>query len=439
MSSHLLVATPLFGHVSPVVTVGAALAERGHDVVVMTGAPFADLVRSHGLEFRSLPEDADPSLTRGPDRLRPRWASSVRDVVSIFVDPLAAQHRAVTAELERRPADVILGDTGFLGLQPMLLGLPLGIRPPIVGLSVTPISVVSLDAAPFGSALRTGVGPHFERRNRRTQWLLSRGPLRPLHRAVDAALHSCDVAAGSFDYFNQVLTFDQVFHLGSPELEYPRRELPDTVRMIGPVPTAVEADLPPWWDDLAGARHVVHVTQGTLANDDVRRLLVPAILGLADEPDLLVVVATGGRPVPELILALGDNLPANVRLADFLPYDRLFPGTSVLLTNGGYGAVQLAVRHGVPVVVAGSTEDKPEVAARVAWSGVGLDLRRGRPRPQRIRRAVRTVLEQAAYRDRAAAVRTAAEARPDPLALITTEIERLGLAVTDSQPERVVD
>ena len=49
----------------------------------------------------------------------------------------------------------------------------------------------------------------------------------------------------------------------------------------------------------------------------------------------------------------------------------LLPKTDVFLTNGGYGGVQLALRHGLPIVVTGGQEDKPEVAARVAWAGVG--------------------------------------------------------------------
>ena len=43
----------------------------------------------------------------------------------------------------------------------------------------------------------------------------------------------------------------------------------------------------------------------------------------------------------------------------------LLPRTDVLVTNGGYGGVQQALAHGVPLVVAGRTEDKVEVAARV--------------------------------------------------------------------------
>jgi hypothetical protein len=51
----------------------------------------------------------------------------------------------------------------------------------------------------------------------------------------------------------------------------------------------------------------------------------------------------------------------------------------VMVTNGGYGGVQMALSYGVPLVVAGASEDKPEVGARVAWSGAGLNLKTGKP------------------------------------------------------------
>jgi UDP:flavonoid glycosyltransferase YjiC (YdhE family) len=73
----------------------------------------------------------------------------------------------------------------------------------------------------------------------------------------------------------------------------------------------------------------------------------------------------------------------------------------VMVTNGGYGAVQRAVSAGVPLVVAGNTEDKPEVAARVAWSGAGLNLKTGTPSPATIRDAVRELLDDGSYLRRA--------------------------------------
>ena len=80
------------------------------------------------------------------------------------------------------------------------------------------------------------------------------------------------------------------------------------------------------------------------------------------------------------------------------PYDELLPRTSVFATNGGYGGVQYALRYGVPIVATGGKEDKPEVGARVAWSGVGRRIRSERPSATALRRALLAVLDEPRYR-----------------------------------------
>src|SRR3984957_18732 len=152
--------------------------------------------------------------------------------------------------------------------------------------------------------------------------------------------------------------------------------------------TASPAPLPDWWDDLDGTRPVVHVTQGTVANVDYEQAIAPTLRALADE-DVLVVVATGGRPLDTL-----PALPANARAATYLPYDELLPRTDVFVTNGGYGGVLWVFRHGLPIVATGGKEDKPEVGARVAWSGVGRIIRTERPTPSALRRDILAVLNQ---------------------------------------------
>jgi UDP:flavonoid glycosyltransferase YjiC (YdhE family) len=88
-------------------------------------------------------------------------------------------------------------------------------------------------------------------------------------------------------------------------------------------------------------------------------------------------------------------------VADFLPLDWLFPKVDALVTNGGYGTVNQALSHGIPVVGAGASEDKPDVNARVAWSGVGIGLQTNTPAPEALRVAVRHVLDEPQYRTRA--------------------------------------
>jgi UDP:flavonoid glycosyltransferase YjiC (YdhE family) len=141
----------------------------------------------------------------------------------------------------------------------------------------------------------------------------------------------------------------------------------------------------------------VLVTQGTVANHNFSLLVAPTLAAKANEPDVLVVATAGGRPIE----AIPGKIPSNARVASFLPFEWLLPRVSVLVTNGGYGSVNQAMRFGVPLVTAGLTEDKADVNARIAWSGVGINLATNEPTQEALRKAVRTVLDRPAYRLRA--------------------------------------
>jgi MGT family glycosyltransferase len=193
------------------------------------------------------------------------------------------------------------------------------------------------------------------------------------------------------------------------------------VRYVGAVHPGPSEDfqLPPWWSELDGDRPVVHVTQGTIDNADLARLVEPTIEALGGE-DVIVVATTGGRDVSELKI----SLPMNTFVAEYIPHDLLLPKVDVMVTNGGYGAVQRALSMGVPLVVAGNTEDKPEVGARVAWTGAGINLRTGTPTPGAVRAAVREVLGDGRY---LAAARNleAAFARRDGVAEIAALVDEV--------------
>lgn len=73
----------------------------------------------------------------------------------------------------------------------------------------------------------------------------------------------------------------------------------------------------------------------------------------------------------------------------------------LLITNGGYGTVNLALAQGIPIVSAGITEDKEEVSAHVQWAGVGIDLRTERATAESLRAAAREVFDNPAYCERA--------------------------------------
>ena len=119
----------------------------------------------------------------------------------------------------------------------------------------------------------------------------------------------------------------------------------------------------------------------------------PTLAGLADQ-DVLVVAAVGRDPA-----ALSGPIPENARVSDFIPFAKLLPRIDVLITNGGFGGTQHALAAGVPVAVAGASEEKPAVAARVAAHRVGIDLHTGRPTSEQIADATAAILADATYSD----------------------------------------
>jgi UDP:flavonoid glycosyltransferase YjiC (YdhE family) len=75
------------------------------------------------------------------------------------------------------------------------------------------------------------------------------------------------------------------------------------------------------------------------------------------------------------------------------------------------------------LVVAGRSEDKPEVAARVAWSGAGRNLQTDRPTETQLRRAVRTVLRKPSYGRGAARLKHQIDRLGDPVTVIAAELD----------------
>ncbi len=404
MSSIMLASVPVHGHVTPLLTIARGFVERGDNVRFLTGSRFADRVRGTGAQFAPLPEEADfddrTHLGDFPERARLKGARAIAfDVDHLFARPAKAQYEAVMAATTDRPVEVVFADPTFAGAA-FLLSLPRTARPAVVMCGVLPLGVSSHDTAPFGMGLPPA--RVLNRQRNAALAVLGRRLMRAATRTANdlhRQVHGTDLPFPIMEWSRYA---DAIAQFTVAAFEYPRSDAPPNLHFTGPLTAdAATSPLPDWWSDLDGTRPVVHVTQGTVANTDYNQTIAPTLEALADA-DVLVVVATGGRPVDTL-----PPLPANARAATYLPYDELLPRTAVYVTNGGYGGVQYALRHGVPIVATGGKEDKPEVGARVAWSGVGRRIRAEYPSPRAIRRAVHDVLYDPRYR--AASRRIAAE------------------------------
>jgi UDP:flavonoid glycosyltransferase YjiC (YdhE family) len=406
MARILVTSMPFAGHVGPLAAVAAELVRRGHHVVGYCGAKYRDRFAATGAEWLPWTRAQDFDDTRLPETfpkvgdgkgLRGALANSKY----VLLGTATGQAEDIIAAAQQDPFDLIVGDQ--LAYGGLLAGEVLGT--PWVSVAVTPLALMSRDQPPPGTGLDPGTG----RAGRLRDAALRRVATVGFRLMIDPRMNRLRATVGlgpaSISGLDSLYSRYLVLAQGVPGLEYPRGDLPSHVHYVGRLvspATGAEDALPPWWPELAAARAagrpVVHVTQGTL-DLDFDDLIRPAIAGLAGQRPLLVCT-TGGLPESVLESGLGP-LPDNVRAAPHLPYDRLLPLIDVMVTNGGWGGVLAAVEAGVPLVVAGASLDKPEVARRVAWSGTGLNLRTGTPRPRKVRDAVLRVLSDARMRDRA--------------------------------------
>ena len=393
MARYVIAATPLAGHVMPMTSIAKSLRRRGDEVHFLTARQFCGQVEGAEASFHDLGvsgrvELPSPSGFPAPSLVR-RFLSGRAEMRSIFIAPLAHQFRSLDCLLSRVTADAILADLAFTGVLPILLGdAP---RPPVLVCGVGPLTLSSSDAPPFGLAWLPKPGVDYAAMTRTVNRLLFRG----VQADIDRALHECDARGAPVGIPDWPRLADRLLQLTVPEFEYPRRDLPERVEFVGPIlPHAIVNYEPPdWWHRVLAAKTVVHVTQGTLDNGNLDQLIGTTLRALSDQ-DVVVVATTGRR---------SDNAPRlhdspNLFITEWIPYSFMLPHVNVMVTNGGYGGVQHALSHGIPLVVAGETSDKAEVAARVEYTGAGINLRTAAPPAADVAAAVRRVLGTPSYR-----------------------------------------
>ena len=71
------------------------------------------------------------------------------------------------------------------------------------------------------------------------------------------------------------------------------------------------------------------------------------------------------------------------------------------MTSAGYGTVQHALRHGVPMVLSGKYEDKAEIGAMGIWAGVAEYHKKNVVDPDDVRDSVNKILSDDRFKQKA--------------------------------------
>jgi MGT family glycosyltransferase len=352
------------GHVFPAISLGRALAGRGHEVVVETWEERRAAVEGAGLGFAAA-EEYRMFPPPEPDSLDGQHAAEAA--------------RALLPLLEEMRPHVVVSD--ILTLAPALAaeraGVPLATLIP----HIYPIVVPGQPFFAIGmKPPRTPLG--------RTIW-------RTGHRAIDVGLEHGRrdlnqqrqrLDLPPIEHFHGGISTDLALVATYPQLEYPR-QWPAGVEVTGPMTFELphpEIELPP------GDRPLVLVAPST-AHDSGNHLVRTALKALAAEP--VRVVATTNRVVPQRPV----EVPPNAVLVEWLSYSQLMPAASLVVSHGGHGTVARALGAGTPVLISPITGDMSETAMRVDWAGAGLSLPWRLCRPAPLRWAARRILQDPSF------------------------------------------
>ncbi|HEX3471930.1 MAG TPA: nucleotide disphospho-sugar-binding domain-containing protein [Silvibacterium sp.] len=423
----LLASIPATGHFNPLLVVARLLKKAGHEPAFYTSKLFRDKIEAAGIPFFPLPEEADQVvLDKIADFLKKnRYAPEIEDMLpifkSVFADPMPFQFRGMQALFKKFPADLMIHETAFCGVFPFLLG-PRSERPASAYLGITALTLQREDGAPWGPGLIPTTDPAKREEYAKLAQEIDEKKEFPLKQHADRMLAEYGLSglpAGLFE--SSALLADIILQPCGASFEVPLREPARKVHFIGPLVPEGSGDVPPGLEEAKKAgRKVVLVSQGTIANNDLGKLLAPVIQALGDREDFLVLATTGGKAIEEIPCPI----PPNTVASKFLNFSAILPYVEVLVAYGSYGTVTQALSFGVPMVVAGKGEDKPEVGARVTWTGCGIDLATDQPTPKQVRDAVDRILTQPEYRLRAGEL-AQDFARHDTARELTTLLEAL--------------
>jgi MGT family glycosyltransferase len=397
----LLASIPATGHFNPILVAARMLKEAGHDTAIYTSVMFRDKIEKAAVQFFPLPEDADLGVRNliashlERNKVTPSPEEMSKILTDVMVNPMMSQSRGLQAILKEFPADVVIYETSFAGVLPMLLG-PRSERPACAYLGITALPLKRADGAPWGPGLLPTKDPEKRKEYSEVARNLDETKELPLRRAADKILADIGLPPLPASFFaSEAVLADFILQPCAPGFEFPLLEPEEKLHFIGPLLPSGAGDVPEQIEEAKKAgRKIILVSQGTIANNDLGKLLAPTILALGDRQDFLILVTTGGKPIENIPCTLTPNVVAS----QYLDFGQILPDVDVLVAFGSYGTVTQALSFGVPMVVVGKGEDKPEVAARVTWTGTGIYLATDTPTADQIHDAVDQILAKPEYR-----------------------------------------
>jgi UDP:flavonoid glycosyltransferase YjiC (YdhE family) len=184
---------------------------------------------------------------------------------------------------------------------------------------------------------------------------------------------------------------DLVLYPDVPEL-CSMQQLPEHHHFLGPVPWSPDTELPAGLLQDCAGKPLIYVTLGSSG----RASALPAVLSALERLPVVALLATAGRPAPAL--------PANVRVAEYVPGHLAARSARFVITNGGASTSYQALAEGRPVLGIPSNLDQHLAMTAIERARAGRSLRAGGLKADQVLRATDELMSSRALVDGASLV-----------------------------------
>jgi len=359
----LFVAPPFAGHLDRLVPLMLAAQRAGHEVRVLTGHARLPFLLARGLDA-----DAPPSLPLGALELVAEGFGRIHGRPFAALAQLRANLALVAQligdlcmEIGKWRADVLVADSVALMAGPAAMRMEI----PWITMLASPLSLY----APAGTPAFCGGWSPPRGWPGRTRDALGRAGHRMLCEAVFALMHRelPPELRHPFrtDGTETIYSPSAILGFGMEELEFPRK-WPSAFEMIGPVASAPTTDPTP---DFPPATRRIFATLGTHLPWARARWRAGLEAIARNRGDWLIVATEGRMEGGEVARQDG---PQNLRVVSRLCYARDLPQFDAVIHHGGTGIAYSAIAAGLPSLVVPQDFDQFDMAARIAWNGLGM-------------------------------------------------------------------
>ena len=385
---------PAPGHLNATTAVARRLQSRGHEVLFIGVPDTEPFVRAAGLTFVPYCEEEFPlgSMAEVYAPVAKMHGFEVARYSCEKIFPLLARAglKHLQCKLEDTGVEALVLDPiyFFLELVPMQMGIPYIHIWCTVHFDFSGSTPATLFNWPHNTT------PEATARNVRGLQQIGK-TLRPV---LEEAIPYADRNGLQIDWQEPGSTLSKLAVITQvpKEFDFPGISLPSNFHYAGPFHDDQGREPVPFPRELLNGKPLIYASLGTLVNglDHVYKAIVEAATAL---PEAQLVLSVGHSINPNELR----SSPPDAIIVRTAPQLELLKGAALCITHAGLNTTLESLAQGVPMVALPIGYDQPGVATRIKYHGVGESLEVETLTGQELLGAIRKVLNNPSYRERA--------------------------------------